>query len=356
MTAEKLIKEIKSIIKPTHWLTPLNLENEQKKFLKIKNYNPQLIYPELPADELKNLLQSIEKAKVNSTDRITSHIIHNTLKELSLKIKLLLARGASAFSDISLTLYQCSYNQKLLNQAKQDILIKEKFGDQELLTAEQTVRALRNYLKNTYNITDWTIKVSQATDFYIRTKPIRKLILISRSINWDFCDLDNTFAHEIDGHIIRTVNASKQRNLRYQKTWPFYIKTEEGLASYLGDYFSTTGKLSLKHHALKYLGGHLAKKSSFSQVFDFFLNGGFTPPLAFRRTFRLKRGFEDTSMPGCYGRESMYYEGMLEVKRYIENGGDLKKIYAGKMGLQDIHLFPLPNNEIIPKRLKVING
>ncbi|OGV96833.1 hypothetical protein A2W24_03275 [Microgenomates group bacterium RBG_16_45_19] len=79
----------------------------------------------------------------------------------------------------------------------------------------------------------------------------------SQEINWDFCDLDNTLAHEIDGHVVRAVNMSRQVKPLFQKPWPFYLKTEEGLASFLGDYLSPqTALISRKHHALKYLAGH----------------------------------------------------------------------------------------------------
>lgn len=265
---------------------------------------------------------------------------------------MLLARGTLAFSGISLRLYQCNFDKNTLSQAKKDAGIEGKFENLESLTAQQTVEAIKVYLHKTYGIIDWEIKVSELTDFYIRLETQQKCILVSKSINWDFCDLDNVLAHEIDTHLVRAINASLQQNLLFQKSLPFYLKTEEGLASYLGDYFSTSARLSRKHHALKYLAGYLALTNSFYKVYQFFIENGFTPPLAFRRTFRLKRGFIDTSMFGCYGREVMYYEGMLEVKNYLENDGDIKKLYAGKIGLKNVNIIPIPKNEIIPIRIK----
>ena len=44
-----------------------------------------------------------------------------------------------------------------------------------------------------------------------------------------------------------------KENPLFQKPLPFYIKTEEGLASFLGDYISTTADISRKHHALNIL-------------------------------------------------------------------------------------------------------
>ena len=56
-------------------------------------------------------------------------------------------------------------------------------------------------------------------------------------------------------------------------------------------------------------------------------------------------------MPGCNAREAMYYEGMLEVKDYLDSGGNIQKLFAGKIGLDDIDQIPIPENQIIPERL-----
>lgn len=159
-------------------------------------------------------------------------------------------------------------------------------------------------------------------------------------------------AHEIDGHVLRGINSTKQQDLLLQKSLPFYIKTEEGLASFLGDYCSTSGEINRKHHALKYLAGQLAITSSFKMVFEFLVDNGFTPDLAFQRTFRLKRGLTDTGIPGCYGKEAVYYEGMVEVKRYLDEGGSVEKLYSAKIGLADLQFTEIPTGIIIPDRIK----
>ena len=130
------------------------------------------------------------------------------------------------------------------------------------------MEGIHSYLDN-LGIHDWDIELSDEKDFYFRIRSNDRKILIGKRFNWDFCDFDNMLAHEIDGHVVRTVNAAKQTNPILKTKLPFYTKTEEGLASYLGDYHSTTAEVSRKHHALKYLAGHLAQTSSFSTVFEF---------------------------------------------------------------------------------------
>lgn len=100
------------------------------------------------------------------------------------------------------------------------------------------------------------------------------------------------------------------------------------------------------------MAGHLALKKPFNDVYKFFLENGFTKNLAFQRTFRLKRGFEDTSSPGCFAKEAVYYEGMIEVKNYLDKDGDVKKLFAGKVGFDDFEYVPVPKDVIIPSRLQ----
>jgi hypothetical protein len=47
----------------------------------------------------------------------------------------------------------------------------------------------------------------------------------------------------------------------------------------------------------------------------------------------------------------MYYEGMQEVKEYIDSGGDLIKLFSGKAGLKDIGKLSGNKNIIVPRRV-----
>ena len=144
----------------------------------------------------------------------------------------------------------------------------------------------------------------------------------------------------------------KQKKEIFQKPTPFYINTEEGLASFLGDYCSKTSQVARKHHAIKYLGGFLALKGGFFDIYKYFLGNGFSPDLSFQRTFRLKRGFSDTSKAGVFAREAMYYSAMMDVKNYLDGGGNVEKLYSGKIGFEDFDHIEVPEDIIIPQRLQ----
>jgi hypothetical protein len=278
-------------------------------------------------------------------------MFNDRLIETKLKIKLFLSIGApNNMTRYSQKLYQCRFDKESLSNAKKDAANRGTFSAQENLSAEEFRIKLKSYLKK-YDIKNWKIEIKKNTDFFIQIRHKKDLITINEDINWDFNSLDSVLAHEIDGHVVRSVNAQKQENELYQNPFPFYIKTEEGLASYLGDFCADSGMLALKHHAIKYLGGYVALHNSFREVYNFFLDYGFTQALAFQRAFRLKRGFTDTSFPGVFAREAIYYEGMLEVKKYIEGGGSVEKLFSGKVSLKYIDNIPIPEKIIIPQRI-----
>ncbi|MCH7640839.1 DUF1704 domain-containing protein [Patescibacteria group bacterium] len=343
------LHKIRVFLKTFHYFSPTNLHSEREKFIKSNFYNPQLSYPALPINKLRMFEETLKSIGVPDTTDLASIIQRKKIEETSLKLKLFLALGKPGISEISKKLYQVSFDERSLTAAKEDATKSIRFKPQEDLQAADTLYAISEYLKG-YQINNWRVEISDRGDFYFQVRPRKKLITISNSINWDGGDLDTVLAHEIDGHVLRAINAKRQE-LPFSENFPFYIKTEEGLACYLSDFLSENGELSLKHHAIKYLGGYYAQEHSFRETYNFFLDYGFTKELAFQRTLRLKRGLADTSIPGLNAREAMYYEGMLEVKDYLDTGGNIQKLFAGKIGLADLELVPIPENQIIPERL-----
>jgi len=349
---DELLKSIRADIKTFIIFSPINLAVERKRFFKSNFYNPQLVYPAIETDELKSAQNKLHKIKLHPDSSLENRIFNDRIRETKLKLRLFLSIGdPNKITRISQKLYQCKFDQESIRKAKYDANSDGVFSPQENFSAKEFRSELKNYLEK-YGLRKWKVRIKKDADFYIQIRHKKELIIINEDLNWDFNSLDSALAHEIDGHVVRAINAIKQDTETFQNSLPFYIKTEEGLASYLGDYCAEGGKLALKHHAIKYLGGYIALHNSFREVYNFFIDNGFTPNLAFQRAFRLKRGFIDTSSPGVFAREAIYYEGMLEVKKYIEEGGSIRKLFAGKVGLKDLKYIPVPKDIIIPNRIQ----
>jgi hypothetical protein len=61
---------------------------------------------------------------------------------------------------------------------------------------------------------------------------------------------------------------------------------------------------------------------------------------AWKRASRTARGVTDLSVPGiCSLKDRIYLQGYLNVSRFLESGGDLQRLYVGKVGIQHIELL-----------------
>lgn len=347
---KKRLKKIRIFLKTHRYLTPINFLQERRKFFKDRKYNPQLRYASIPLATLKQYEEEVENFQYPNSSDLQAWIYKRKIEETKLKLRLFLAIGTSSLTHISTLLYQLKFDEKTLDSAKKDASLKVSYYPSKSKDRNEIAKIVNSYLVN-YQITDWKIILSSRYDFSFQILPKSKLIKLGRNLTRVTANLEYSLAHEIDGHVIRAQNAAKQENKIYRNIFPFYIKTEEGLACYLGDYFSRSGEVARKHHAISYLAAYFAKTHSFSQTYKFLTDHGMTSGLAFQKTYRLKRGLNNTEMPGVFAREAIYYEGMLEVKNYLEAGGDIRKLYAGKVGLDMLPFLPIPKNQILPSRL-----
>jgi hypothetical protein len=348
---EFFLSKALAVAKTFKWFAPVNQKEQRDKFFTSNTYEPQFTYRKLPTKSIKLLERKLKSLKTNGGNDLTSYITKRRLIEAKLKLKLISSVGnAKSITLLSEKLYGLKFKRSYLKQALEDAAIVPDLKQVENLSASKTRAIIRKYLKER-SINLWRVITTSKNDFYIQVRFKKNLISISKDINWDFADIDSILAHEIDGHVIRAVNSLNHPNPLMRSYFPFYIKTEEGLACYLGDYCSPNGSLSLKQHAIKYLAGYFALNNSFRQTYNLLLDFGYTKELAFQRTLRLKKGLTDTSLPGCNAREAMYYEGMLEVKDYLKSGGSLKKLFSAKIGLEDVNFIAAHKRVIVPDRI-----
>jgi len=347
---KKKLHKIRTQLLTHYYLAPTNFPEEKIKFFKDHRHNPQFLYPYVPLSKFSKFEEEIENLTYPKVDNIESRIYKRIIEETKLKLRLLLAIGTPSLLEISRRLYQLEFKRETLESAKCDAAIKDNVKPNKKITRYEIRTAIKNYFMK-YGIKNWKIILTDRHDFSFQILPKSKLIKIGFNLNSDLNNLEYALAHEIDGHVMRALNAAKQKSKMHKMLFPFYIKTEEGLASFIGDYFSSGGEVRKKLHAISYLAAHFAMSHSFSETYKFLTDYGLTLDTAFQKTFRLKRGIKDSESHGVFAREAIYYEGMLEVKNYLEDGGDIRKLYAGKVSLDMLNYIPIPKNQILPNRL-----
>lgn len=223
----------------------------------------------------------------------------------------------------------------LQDSKKQGILI---YDDSAPSLTEEELRALitdylnRYQLASQFQLSFSPVHISRmAINFAPPTIKIRLPIMLSRR------EIIPTLNHEIGTHILRQINYQQQPWYKKKKKYGLHnhLKTEEGLAnlhSLLTEPFELAAKAALNYTATAY-----ALRHSFQQTFQFINSYLQNPERSFIWTFKKKRGLTDTSRPGTFSKDMLYFSGFIDVLRYLrKNHYDPALLYFGKVALEDL--------------------
>jgi len=141
--------------------------------------------------------------------------------------------------------------------------------------------------------------------------------------------------HEVQTHLLRRLNDERQpwheQTRSRRRLWK---KTEEGLAIYNS---KDKNDPDLRQAALLYWLVALARKHDFRTVYQASLSCGVTRGRAFTNALRVKRGLTDTSQPGGFTKDLVYWEGYHQVAAYLRAPGhSICDLYWGKVGCEEI--------------------
>lgn len=334
-------------------LKPVNLIEEKEKFLLNPTVNPEFIYPELLFDtfDIKNKLEKIRKELDHG---VLGQLYSGKINELFNKTYLLESIGSNHFADASENLYG-KVEEDLLKEAKEkmDQIPKDFPGNKELLNTEEVVKRLETVLKN-YGL-HWKVKLEKSM---VSTCSAGKdgILYIREKSKFTEDRLRMIIAHEIETHVITAENGKRQNYLMFNRGFGNYLETQEGLAIWNQEHV-------LDHDIEKnYTSAKLvfivtfAKSHSFVETFDYCKKLGMNDRKAFRMTSKVKRGLENTHAKGAFTKELSYFVGYLQIKNFVQNGGNLKELYYGKYNLRDLDLIKkvpyLQDPFIIPNFLK----
>ncbi|XP_065843247.1 putative tyrosine carboxypeptidase MATCAP2 [Oscarella lobularis] len=143
--------------------------------------------------------------------------------------------------------------------------------------------------------------------------------------------------HEIGTHYIRARNEKFQPWFKSgRKLYNLLDKnpTEEGLASLHGVLHQTRGQY-LFRSALLYYAASKAQTTSFLHLFHNLSQYVSSPDARWNYCVRVKRGIRDTSKPGCFCKDQVYFKGALQILKY-RHEIDFNGLFMGKVAWQDV--------------------
>ncbi len=333
---DKSLAALDRQIKLLAHLKPTNLTLEYKKFIAKKaQYNPIFHYSPLKFD-VKRFTTSLNALSFPETT--LGQIFQEKKVEIERKVALLAAIDGVDFSKRSDGLYGLP-SVESITAARQ--LLKSKPA--QFATERATLDAVaisQEFEKvfQTYGLKKWkvVIKATMAADalagksgtLFVRAgavfSPERVRALV---------------AHEIATHIFRTENGMRQPYEIFARGLANYLLTEEGLAVYNQELVLKTDSEKRYWPALNLLAVDYAARHSFSEVFKFIKEYGFDDERAWKTALKVKRGLIDTSDPGGFTKEHLYFSGFQKIQKFVADGGDLKELYAAKIKVEDLLLI-----------------
>ncbi len=273
-------------------LIPTNLNEEKAKFFADQTYNPQFVYA-----------AEIDQKKLNKY-----------------------GKPSEKYLNIAQNILQKSY----IGRNESDLFSME--GPHH--TQKEVEEKIQTYLQ-IHNLED-RFKTVWSSSFVVRTSINQDTIKLRLPCDFRKEGLLGMLYHEIGTHALKRINYEQQPWYKKKEKYGFgeYLKTEEGLAT-LHFLLPHSFKLAFIS-ALDYLTVSKAQNASFVETWNYLGNYVQDPNRRWMITLRKKRGLTDTSMPGGYSKDLLYFEGFVDVYKWLEkNNFDITSLYFGKLAMEN---------------------
>lgn len=279
---------------------------------------------------------------------------HTCLVSCPAKIELIEAIGTEKLGERSKALYGYP-SADLLRQAQEKLAVKPKHFEKlgKTYSMKEAIVEFEKVLKD-YGLDSWKVKVKEhmVTDVIAGKKNV---LFVREGATFDETRLRMLVAHEIETHILTAENGARQSYLMFNRGFGNYLETQEGLAIWNQESVITHDVEKNYRSAVLVFVIDFAMKHGFAETVDYCKKLGMKTDKAFRTAIKVKRGYEDTSKPGAFTKDMIYFSGYLQIQSFVAGGGDLRDLYFGKYNLKDLqHIKDIPNLHqpyILPKFL-----
>lgn len=342
MTLKEVSTYLKELRIPTSLVfTPLNLEKEKKKFFDSDTYNPQFEYRMIKNENDKVLKRLSSVTEISDVDPRISDFYISLIEEKEKASDLMYSVGNNdLITENSLERY--GYPDKLLFNRAAKVLRGCMDGydiSKYPKTAERLeykeIENIFNMILKELNLDGWSVQKS----LNIKSKGIKigakkKEILMDKDMSRSRFKLRKTIVHEIGTHVLRAQNGEMTGfEALSRSNIPGYLDAEEGLALYNEMHIGVLTERWLKMRAALVWAVYIGRYMSFRELYNAML-GVLPKNTAFDVVYRVKRGLSDTSYPGIYSKDIVYFRGLRKVMKEISRNPKVyNELYAGKISL-----------------------
>jgi len=336
-------------------IKPINLTEELAQLQSDTLYNPTFVYgePELDLSEAEKRLENPV-----GDDSPLGVLLEKKRQELLLRTQMLRARGdAKRFTEISGRMFGMP-EKALITDAKA-VLNARVACDlppprKSLMNATKAGKRFEKILE-AYALHNWQVSIRDTlvadvtvggNHVYIRAAALFAPEHVASLI-----------AHEIETHVLTSENGDHQPWALLRRGCAGYLDTQEGLAIYNQNQVIGLWSERRYNPMKNVLGLAYSLEHSLAETRRYLESElGYDAEKALHQSIAMKRGLGDTSQKGGFTKSLVYFRGLRLIERFVQNGGDLKRLYIGKVALQDIDLIEqIPDLEpplILPEFLR----
>ena len=331
-TADQLLCAAASEALPLHYLDPGNSAEEMAKVEADPTYSPRFTYTTQNDARLSRLRVELEQLELpgHGVGLFFRQARDYLLRRLDLRLNL--GNDASWLEPI-----YPSAPDRVVALARRILSQPERLQRpvQRPFRVSDQVRLVSSRLRQ-YNLTDWRVEVKtnlSATN----TDPANRVVNLRADLTYSMEEMKRLVVHEVDTHVLRAANGYSQPHRIFAVgAVPSYLMTEEGLAVVNEERMGYIDHARTRMFAARVIAAVAAATQPFSIVYRELRDNGFSHDEAFVITRRVKRGLADTNAPGGYIKDHVYLWGRVLVEEFVLSGGDLSRLYVGKIALEHV--------------------
>jgi hypothetical protein len=343
--------------------TPINLKEEKKNFFESDTYEPYFEYRVVNNKNNKIFRRLSSLKRISDVDPRISDFYIKLIEDKKLASDLMHSVGNNELvTELSLRKYRAPSAKLFRNSArvlrgkldKYDVKINNKLDRGEKLNYKQ-IEKVFDITFDMLGLEDWEIAPSKNINKNAIKIGIKgKKVYVDPNIKRSEYKIKKLLIHEIGTHVLRSYNGFKTGFPAFgNANVSSYLDIEEGLATWNEESMGYLTDKWLKIKAGMTWAIYLGERLSFRQLYNA-ISGNFLKYSSWDIVYRVKRGLGDTSYPGIYGKDVVYFRGFRKVKRLLEKDPTLyEKFYAGKIDYRrtkwvDEGLLPRP--KVVPSK------
>ena len=320
------------------WLvSPSNIQQIKSTFFesnfeKVLEYHYRLL--PIDPDILKRELYNLQIEDVD--DPAMSYLFREKREELDQQITMLNERGTRNFFYNSIRLYKgverllCEEAEQLLRDVNEDegnspddLIDSREFSSLARKEFEYFRQQDKNFKSKVHIRNDVNIMMVSRGELYVpqdyKMRKKESLALIQ---------------HEVGTHVLTFHNGSQQPLQQMRIGLADYDPLQEGLAvmsEYLVDGLTPNRLRTLAGRVIA--GSALMNGGDFIEIFRLLKDDyGFSAERSFNITSRIMQG-------GGFLKDIIYLQGLVQLREYLQNGGEYEPLLAGKFGIKHVNII-----------------